>query len=465
MESARPETSPRELAAGRPRFGVRMKGDGLEPETVDVRELAAFLANLAATIVETARESGLGLDDEADAALVSLVGVDAGASGDYTFAVAEPIVPAVSAVASSVFERRTEDLPLSAQGSLYALSEQAAKQSWSFEFRSLGGWKLAPSVISPVVPVPEPAMSVLAEGASTLWGNVFKIGGDSPHVVLRLRDGSLFRADVTREIIEEIQALGLIYRDVGLSGVASWRPADWSLVSFLASEIAEYRPDDTSPARTFRDLRSASDGRWEGVDPVKYVDDLRSEGPSMARSRARRGICFDTGRLIWGVREDATRGQEPMIERTSRYIEHLSKLGIAIMVPAPVVAEYLVGATETEIQEATLLRRGFEIPAFDLRAAMLAAELQRGGVVNQIRDETGLSKPAIRIDAFIIAIAIANGAEEIVTHDTKGFRRLARGKIEIIEVPVIPEAQNASETGEVPQQRDLVILNDPVDDE
>src|SRR5947209_20458618 len=104
----------------------------------------------------------------------------------------------------------------------------------------------------------------------------------------------------------------------------------------------------------------------------------------MARSRMRRAICFDTSPLIWGVRKEAEPEQYHMIERTHLYIQHLTDSGFAIMVPSPVVAEYFVGATDTQIHEAELLRRGFVIPAFDQTDAILAVKLQRGSMVDAI---------------------------------------------------------------------------------
>jgi predicted nucleic acid-binding protein len=105
------------------------------------------------------------------------------------------------------------------------------------------------------------------------------------------------------------------------------------------------------------------------------------------------------------------------------------------MVPTPVISEYLVGAPATELHELEIIRRGFEYPALDLPSARLAAELQRGGVVDAIHDEFGAPKQSIRIDAFIIAIAIVNGASWIVTNNVKEFTALARGRIPIMEVP------------------------------
>jgi predicted nucleic acid-binding protein len=159
----------------------------------------------------------------------------------------------------------------------------------------------------------------------------------------------------------------------------------------------------------------------------------------MAKSRMRPAICLDTTPMIWGVREDADNDDFHMIERTKLYIKKISEAGFAIMVPSPVVAEYLVGATQTQFHENEIIRRGFEHPDFDVRCAELAARLQRGGMVDEIHDETGIPKSNIRIDSFIISIAIINEAEKIVTNNVREFKKLSRNQIEIIDVPFTHE--------------------------
>jgi len=151
-------------------------------------------------------------------------------------------------------------------------------------------------------------------------------------------------------------------------------------------------------------------------------------------------ICLDTPILIWGVRESATRGQEHMIDKASRYIAYLESQNERIMVPTPVIAEYLVGATVTQRRDRVILERGFYAPGFDLPSAELAAELLRDtDLIKRTRDETGVDRLLIKIDAQIIAIAITHHAKKIVTPNVRHFRVLARGKIDIEDLPDILE--------------------------
>jgi predicted nucleic acid-binding protein len=148
-------------------------------------------------------------------------------------------------------------------------------------------------------------------------------------------------------------------------------------------------------------------------------------------------ICFDTTPLIWGVRGEATVGQEHEIAKTKRYIDFLKRTNKQIMVPTPVLAEYLIGASLTELNEMKILQQGFQIPGLDLPSAALAAELQRGGVIREVQDEFGLPRECVKTDAMIIAIAIKNQAIKIVTNNERHFKRLAQNRIPISGVPEV----------------------------
>lgn len=159
----------------------------------------------------------------------------------------------------------------------------------------------------------------------------------------------------------------------------------------------------------------------------------------MPQARVRKAYCFDTSPLIWGVREDADPGDEHMIEICKRFIKWITAQGHTIMVPAPVIAEYFVGATDTQLHELELLKRGFEYPALDARSAVLAAELQRGGVIDALHDQLNTTKRQLRIDAMIIAIAIVKQADTIITHNVNELTTLSRGRIKVEPIQVITE--------------------------
>jgi predicted nucleic acid-binding protein len=160
-------------------------------------------------------------------------------------------------------------------------------------------------------------------------------------------------------------------------------------------------------------------------------------------------ICIDTNVLIWGVQGVARPNQLGMIDRTRRYLAHLTREHEQVMVPVVVVGEYLHGFPQDDRDEQLqALSRMFFLPAYDARCAALAAELESVG--QAVRGEPG-ARVAFRADAQIIATAICHGATQIVTGNVTEFRRIAGTRIPVIEVPVIPEQGNLLAAGEQPE--------------
>jgi len=160
-------------------------------------------------------------------------------------------------------------------------------------------------------------------------------------------------------------------------------------------------------------------------------------------------ICLDTHILIWGLRGFASRGQEPMIDRAERYIRYLRMKTIRVMVPTPVLSEYLVGCDATQLHERQIFEMGFELPPFDAPAAEIAANLARDlDLLKATAREFDVGRDCIKTDIMIIAIAVYRKAQKIVTNDREIFTRLASGRIPVEELPDIP-ANIDDEQGEL----------------
>lgn len=151
-------------------------------------------------------------------------------------------------------------------------------------------------------------------------------------------------------------------------------------------------------------------------------------------------ICLDTSPVIWGVQGVGSSGQEEMPQRMAAFLRKLAEEGTDVMIPAPVVQEYLVifGDDQREEQQ-DLIQRSFVVLSLDWRAAAKAAELEHDrALVNQIRSELGASRQQVKVDAQILGIAIVNGADYVVSHD-EPMTKLANGHIKVIEVPEVGE--------------------------
>ena len=128
-----------------------------------------------------------------------------------------------------------------------------------------------------------------------------------------------------------------------------------------------------------------------------------------------------------------------MPDKAKRYIELISQQGKRLMVPAPVIHEFLIGVpAEERVEVISRLSNIFFIPPFDLPSAILAAELHTDRQeFNEIRKTLGKTKQEAKIDTQIIAIALMNGAEEIITNDVKYYQAIASDRIRVSSIPDI----------------------------
>ena len=150
-------------------------------------------------------------------------------------------------------------------------------------------------------------------------------------------------------------------------------------------------------------------------------------------------ICFDTAILIWGVQGAARATQTDRIERTRRFIRYLERKKEQVMVPTPALAEYLQHFDdEARSEQLARLQRRFVLPAFDLLAAHLAAQMARK-MMRKPRDG-GVPRQALKVDVQIVATAVVHGAKTIYTGDRSAFERIAADTpVRIAEVPSIEE--------------------------
>lgn len=157
-------------------------------------------------------------------------------------------------------------------------------------------------------------------------------------------------------------------------------------------------------------------------------------------------ICFDTMVLVWGIQGKASPGQEEMVARTRRYIASLRDENEQVLIPAPVVSEYLQHfETEERKRQVRALERHFLLPAFNLPAAYLAAGIAHQRQRSGGGSGEGTTRQAIKTDIQILATAIVNNARLLVTHNLADFESLAKlagGRIRISDVPNVHSQQD-----------------------
>jgi predicted nucleic acid-binding protein len=152
-------------------------------------------------------------------------------------------------------------------------------------------------------------------------------------------------------------------------------------------------------------------------------------------------VCFDTNVAIWAIHEQATPGQEYMIERTQRFIQQLDANKDKIMIPSVVLSEFLLPIpAEHHALTLNLMQRSFIIAPFDLQASAVFAKIWQikhaAATIQELRQQ-GFTRTQLKADCMIVATAIAKGAGCIYSHD-KDVRKFSEGQIDCYDIPDIP---------------------------
>lgn len=126
-------------------------------------------------------------------------------------------------------------------------------------------------------------------------------------------------------------------------------------------------------------------------------------------------VCFDTNFVIWGIKREATKGQESNIERASHVVNECNKNGIQILIPSPVLGE-LLSALDTQQHGSFIhqIERFFIIVPYDSKAAIQYAHMWK----NRSK-ATGVTftRSEIKADFMIAAVAVANRCDCIYSDD------------------------------------------------
>ena len=152
--------------------------------------------------------------------------------------------------------------------------------------------------------------------------------------------------------------------------------------------------------------------------------------------------CLDTHVLIWGVREDATAGQEHMINRARMFLDWLDANDVVGIIPTVVLDEFLAHTNPSKhARVISSLEKGFVIAPYDAAIAARAAEISYReekdgvGLKARVRDVyPDVNRQKVRSDVKILATALLRGASTLYTHDGP-LSRLAEPYIRVSEIP------------------------------
>lgn len=237
----------------------KLDGVGINPKTFSAHEVAAIISNLEDTLRIVTKSKSPELDEAF--LYISLVEVTHQSAG-FKFRVSIPqIGAAFLLVASSVGKADYSKLPPRAVVGLKEIQKVIAHRECRGSF--IAGRKTI-SEINKSTEIEVPTIGNIT-GETVLFGEIQRVGGAEPKIVLRLTNGDLFSLDVSREIARSLSPR--LYTQVGLRGIATWSYSDNKLLTFQVESLTEY--EDTPIGEAFEQLRGVIGKYWDEIEDVE----------------------------------------------------------------------------------------------------------------------------------------------------------------------------------------------------
>jgi rRNA-processing protein FCF1 len=168
-------------------------------------------------------------------------------------------------------------------------------------------------------------------------------------------------------------------------------------------------------------------------------------------------VLFDTSFLNlafdnqWNPPIDPETGLklEKTKERIDYLLSSLSKAKQRVLIPTPVLAEYLVRGGEDKVKRLEIFTSSkvYQVASFDSRSAVECAEIEDGDSRNGKKLSETESRAKVKFDRQIIAIAKVNRVTTIYTGDIGLAARAKENGLKVVmtwEVPLPPEDSQLS---------------------
>jgi hypothetical protein len=248
----------------------RLAGEGIAPGTVRSRDLAEIIASAEDMIASVVvRDHPTITKDEV---IVGLFSISEGSVAlRFKTPLGQPVRSAFAGIARAIKAQDYEDLPDSARKSLGKIASFSRRRNCDLELYSLDGQRQRLAVVTPQTRVePLPQISEFA----TIYGEVVRVGGVEPKVVIRLPNNQSISCDIDIDLARQLGPM--LYRWVGVRGTGRWSAKHLSLEEFRVREITPYR--DTPVSEAVAALAEILGPYYADIeDADSYVAGLRAE--------------------------------------------------------------------------------------------------------------------------------------------------------------------------------------------
>ena len=244
---------------------LRLLGDGVSPDTVDVADLATLLTGYKDAVLAAAKHTK---SSSPEASTIALVGVVKG-SDRLKLSVSQELVPSARAVSAAVRTDNWTTCGAESCRSVTNLVRLLRTRSWELELpsSSRGRRPVLRGNTTTTAPV-----TYSASGETVLYGTVDNVGREkNPRLRLILADETAVEVSGSRD---EIKALGArLFEPVALRGTATWDLESGKVTGFRLANVEDY--EETNLVDAFSELAEAAGTRWDDVDAAEFVHSAR----------------------------------------------------------------------------------------------------------------------------------------------------------------------------------------------
>jgi hypothetical protein len=211
-----------------------------------------------------------------DEIVLSLVNIKNG-SVDLEFQTPVPalVIPAFERAALAIRESNFKELPFIAIDAIKKMVSYSRSRQCSIDFYEQNGTENILATITPETML-ETIPTLLGE--TILYGELIRVGGINPAVLLRMADGRTVICHTDRATARNLASR--LYTWIGLKGTAEYIVNNFEMVDFAIKEITEF--EDKPVIQVINDLAVLVGPYYKEIDDVmKYISEMRGEYPEM----------------------------------------------------------------------------------------------------------------------------------------------------------------------------------------
>lgn len=250
---------------------IHITGDGAIPGNVRAKDLAEILGAMEEMLADYVVRNNpeVKLDD----VYLGLKKIEHGSIGLlFIPTVPHLIYPAWQEISSSIENGTVSQLPKKTRECIGRLRKVVSKRNYNAEVSVKNGGEEHRADINSGLEIPD---AQPLRGETTIYGQIVRVGGKEPKVVVEMIDNSLIYCKaINTRIVKE--AGTRLYTEAGLFGIAEWDVDIIKIEDFTIIDFTDY--EETPVYDGFQSLSEDFAADYETVsNPTQFVADLRGD--------------------------------------------------------------------------------------------------------------------------------------------------------------------------------------------